>query len=331
MSSAPLERYEVIRTSDLEAAREKVGQILTPHRLELVDCSTPLKARVLSFRGRDVSISLVNYGTEVRIVQQELESYYAVLAPVSGRMSVRIGGDHIPLDSGTAAVLSPTDSVETRWTSDCQALIVRVEQTSLQAKLSDLIGEPLGDPLQFAPRMELRCGRGSSWHCMLMHLVDEVDQLDELVTTQRDIEPFEHLLMTMLLKGQSNNYSQVLERGVNPAERGNGSACPQYIREARRLLEDHPEWDHTAENLAEYVGYTVRALQKGFRKYVGKSPIAYLRYVRLCRAHDELLAASPDSVTVDSVAHRWGFSHHGHFACSYRKEFGETPKDTLRR
>jgi AraC-like DNA-binding protein len=331
MSSGLLERYEVIRTSNIDVACEKLGQILTPHRLELVDCPGSLNVRVYSFRARNMSVNLVNYGAEVRIVQPALENYYAVVVPLSGQIGVCTGGDHIDLVPGTATVLSPMDSVKMRWTSDCRALVVRVEKTALEAKLSDLIGGPLSDPLWFAPRMDVAYGRGLSWHCMLMHLVEEIDRPNALVATPHGIEPFEHLLMMLLLKAQENNYSGALKQDANRMERGSRSVCPQYIREVRRLLDDHPEWDHTTESLANYVGYTVRAVQKGFREHVGSSPIAYLRRVRLLRVRDELLAASPDSTTVDAVAQRWGFSHHGRFAGLYRNEFGETPRTTLRR
>jgi transcriptional regulator GlxA family with amidase domain len=56
----------------------------------------------------------------------------------------------------------------------------------------------------------------------------------------------------------------------------------------------------------------------------------YLRRLRLHHVHAELAANSPNSLTVTTVAGRWGFVHLGRFASQYRQLFGETPSETLR-
>jgi transcriptional regulator GlxA family with amidase domain len=81
--------------------------------------------------------------------------------------------------------------------------------------------------------------------------------------------------------------------------------------------------------LADAAGVGVRALEDGFRRYVGRSPTAHLRHVRLDRVHAELSAARPGT-TVGEVAYRWGFTHLDRFAGAYAKRFGETPSATLR-
>ena len=49
----------------------------------------------------------------------------------------------------------------------------------------------------------------------------------------------------------------------------------------------------------------------------------------LQRVREELLNGSGSNVA--SVALRWGFEHMGRFANQYRRAFGETPSQTLRR
>jgi transcriptional regulator GlxA family with amidase domain len=58
--------------------------------------------------------------------------------------------------------------------------------------------------------------------------------------------------------------------------------------------------------------------------------MAYLRQIRLTRAHEELRQARPGRTTVALVAHRWGFSHLGRFAAAYRERYGVAPSGTLR-
>ncbi len=76
----------------------------------------------------------------------------------------------------------------------------------------------------------------------------------------------------------------------------------------------------------------MRALHAGFRRELDRSPKQYLQHVRLERAHADLATAEPGTGTrVIDVAHRWGFSHPGRFATTYRHHYGEAPAATLAR
>jgi AraC-like DNA-binding protein len=56
------------------------------------------------------------------------------------------------------------------------------------------------------------------------------------------------------------------------------------------------------------------------------SRMAYLRVVRLRRAHRDLgRSANPSHSSIASIAHRWGFTHLGRFAAAHQTMFGETP------
>jgi transcriptional regulator GlxA family with amidase domain len=58
--------------------------------------------------------------------------------------------------------------------------------------------------------------------------------------------------------------------------------------------------------------------------------MAYLRRVRLARAHAGLRDADPGRHTVAEIAGRWGFTHLGRFAEAYRERYGRPPSETLR-
>lgn len=329
----PLARYELVRTADPEDARERVARVLAEHRLELAGGAdgASLDARLHSFRGQDLSLNLLSCGKDVRIVMDAPRRHYAVHVPLSGNAGIRAGFGHIHAEPGVASVVSPHDPLVVRCTPDCRQLIVRIEQAALQARLSELLGEPLREPLWFTPRLDVTRGPGLSWYRVLDLMVGELDLPGSLFTTPGRFAQLERLLMTMLLEVQPHSHSESLRRRGDSGTTRRAPSCPRYVREARQLMDDHPEWQHTIASLASHVSYTTRGLQKGFNRHVGTSPTTYLRRVRLRRARDELLAASPDSTTAEAVAQRWGLRHYGHFAALYRAEFGESPRDTLRR
>jgi transcriptional regulator GlxA family with amidase domain len=83
-------------------------------------------------------------------------------------------------------------------------------------------------------------------------------------------------------------------------------------------------------DIATAGGCSVRALQEAFQRDLATTPMAYLQRVRLAGAHADLVAADPDSDSVNDVCWRWGFTHAGRFAAAYRRHYGLRPSDTLR-
>lgn len=59
--------------------------------------------------------------------------------------------------------------------------------------------------------------------------------------------------------------------------------------------------------------------------------MAYLREVRLSRAHQSLLESDPLATSVASIAHHWGFGNLGRFAAAHTARYNEPPAATLRR
>ena len=75
---------------------------------------------------------------------------------------------------------------------------------------------------------------------------------------------------------------------------------------------------------------SIRAFQYGLRRHTGLTPSAFLRGIRLERAHRDLVEANPADMTVAEIAHRWGFGNLGRFSHYYAERFGTLPSHTLR-
>jgi AraC-like DNA-binding protein len=67
------------------------------------------------------------------------------------------------------------------------------------------------------------------------------------------------------------------------------------------------------------------------RQELQQGPLAYLRGVRMERAHRDLQGAEPgDGVAWQHWLLSGGFTHLGRFAVDYRRRFGMYPSQTLR-
>ncbi|MFD5467516.1 helix-turn-helix transcriptional regulator [Kitasatospora sp. NPDC127059] len=130
-------------------------------------------------------------------------------------------------------------------------------------------------------------------------------------------------LLTALLLATDHPWRERLDRPV-------GVPRPRAIQAATDALRADPARPWSTSELADEVRLSPRALQQGFRTHCGTTPTAYLRRVRLARAHQDLQAADPDLCTVELVARRWGFQHTARFATYYREQFGTLPHTTLR-
>lgn len=319
----PLARYELFRSRDPNHVRDEVSRVWAPHTLRVLGADSRLDARMHYARLRDLSVSALHYGGTVSVGSAPAESFFTVLIPLAGEAEVRCGTDRVRLTTANAAVLSPADPVALRWPGDCAQLVVRLERSGLEARLSELLGAPLRKPLRFASAMPVGAGDGRSWLHGLRMLITELERPGSLIERRAVAEMFERTLATALLLGQPSNYTRMLD-GEVPA------APTRAVSIALEWIDNHPKWQHTTASLAREADVTERSLQLGFRKHLKMGPMEYLREIRLRGVRDQLRAAQSDAVTVTEVAAEWGFLHAGHFAARYRQRFGERPSQTLR-
>ncbi|MFD4668498.1 helix-turn-helix transcriptional regulator [Lentzea sp. NPDC058450] len=109
-------------------------------------------------------------------------------------------------------------------------------------------------------------------------------------------------------------------------------ATPRTLRKAEEFIHAHAHTDIGLADIAHACHVTPRALQYAFARHHERTPLQYLRHVRLARAHEDLLRADPArGDTVTSIAIRWGFAHAGRFAITYREAYGYSPSQSLRR
>lgn len=97
---------------------------------------------------------------------------------------------------------------------------------------------------------------------------------------------------------------------------------PCLLKRADRFIAAHLQRAFSMGELARHCGVSGRTLQKCFALHRGVTPVAYVRSVRLDRAHAELQAAG---TSVAEVAARHGFGSPTTFALEYRKRFGAAP------
>ncbi|MCD2185782.1 AraC family transcriptional regulator [Actinomycetospora soli] len=315
--SAPLAAHRRVDSPDLDEARERVGEVFCPHSLRPEDRSGGHRVRFSAVDFGAVGLNYLEYGAPVRIAPEPFDSFVLVQIPLAGRARVRSGGEGIVSDPTTASVPDPDVPAEMTWGEGNAQLIVRMDRTALERQAA-LLGYVQGARLPLA--MDLTTPAARAWRQTLDLLRADVEhdgRLDHPVLRPQ----VEQMVLSGLL----------LAHAPTSPDPASGTVVPRLIRKADDLIVAHAREPLTVEDVAECVGLSVRALQEGFRRHLDTTPTEQLRQVRLAGAHAELEAADPAATSVSAVASDWGFTHLGRFSIAYRRRYGCSPSEVLRR
>jgi len=106
---------------------------------------------------------------------------------------------------------------------------------------------------------------------------------------------------------------------------------PKCIRKTREILYERITDAYTISDLVEELQISPRTLQYDCKKYLGFTPKEYQQYIRLNEIRKTLLENRDKGLHIAEIARKYNFFHMGHFASEYKKFFGETPSQTLRK
>lgn len=308
-------------TRDLDVASDVLSDAYAELSIRLPAAAGPFGMRLEHVELPDVQIAVLDLSsTWLRTVPYPT---YTVCLPMRGRVRVRAGGSTVAIGDGRGISVCPASGeVEVEYLSDdCRVLTVTLGRQALERELEAMLGRAIGAaPIRFDLALDTR--RCASLQRSLALVRAELADPAGLGGHGAARHQLGRLLMNGLLVGQRHPWSDELRR---PA----GFEGPRAIRLALDAVAERPTAFVTVADLARASHLSVRALEAGFRRHVGTSPMAHVRQVRLARAHEELTRAEPDTTTVTAVAQRWGFAHYGRFTAEYRRRYGCSPRQTL--
>ncbi|BBX63106.1 transcriptional regulator [Mycobacterium saskatchewanense] len=318
---------EIFYTENPTEAMRLLAKALAPLSLQIGhDDVAGFAATMHGVRLRNVSMLYLDLHVAATVDVPMLGQYFGVHMPMNGRAFVNHRGRAFEANTIRALVTSPGEALRVAFDHDSPHLLIRIEQRAMAAHLTRLLGRSLNKPLEFEPDFDLASEAAMRWHTAVQLIHSEVFHPGSLIQRGQGIGAIEELVMSTLLQLQPSNYHEEILQPAQPDPRR------AVVHDAMDYIDDHLAERITMERLAKAVHMSVRSIQQGFREELNMTPMTYVRERRLERVHEELMDAMPaDGVTVTAVAERWGFNHLGSFAVEYRKRWGESPSDTLRR
>lgn len=184
------------------------------------------------------------------------------------------------------------------------------------------LGEELSGPVRFEEQREYS-SPADLWIAAKLSALS-VARVDEVLywLQPRNAQRLMEQTLEMLLLFRRHTYRGYVRRaGLAPA--------PRDVRRAVDFIHAHADTNPALGDIAAVAEVPGRTLSAHFKAYVGASPLAYVRRVRLQNVRRLLQNRSFDSVA--EAANAQGFGHLGRFAGAYEAMFGEKPYQTLRR
>jgi AraC-like DNA-binding protein len=322
--AAPAALGPWFRTRSPEEAIYLCAASFYPHRLALLGPSHSFGMSQRVTRLGPITIGDVTYDTDVSLGVDETRASYHVCLPLNGWLRSRHRGEELTATPGLAPIYRPdAEMTVTRWPAGSRHLAVKIDQCAVDRALGALLDTALDSPIAFDGAISLQAGAAQDWVRLVLMVHHQLQGADSLMRHPLVWDPLVESLIHGLLLVADHPHSQALAARAVPGR-------PGAVRDAMDIIEAGPHLPLTTSTLAKQCHVSARTLQEGFRRQLGMSPMAYLRVVRLRRAHRDLRSANPSHSSVASIAHRWGFTHLGRFAAAHQTMFGETPLKALR-
>ena len=327
MAQAPaplLERLPIFQSQDAEETRSFLRS--KNYRLDLPrKPAGRFDARINGIHLPQSYVGYIQYGAaSVAFSPAQDRQDYWVQVPLSGRLRAIIGHDDVACTPNQAAISSPTNKECCFFVEPDSARIqMSLDGGAVNAQLAALLGEPPKKPVDFAVAIDLSRGHGRSLAHHILMAVTDLEQTGSVLWNSLAGSIFEQFITTALLLSHPHNHSQALERLDK-------TVAPRGVRRAIDYMQSHLHAPVTLADIIAASGVAGRTLLKHFKDWRGVSPMRYLRNVRLAHARQALLRASHDE-NVTEIAMSLGFTHMGRFSLEYRRQFGESPSETLKK
>lgn len=313
-------------TTDVDEANAMANQVFYESHVEPVRNSPRAFRFGMKFDTTGpITYGVLSHGCEISATVGGLDMTYSIGIPLKGMFSMQFGNEDVATDPYNAVVCTPTSHVAYRGyrTGTERLFVLSFDRDHLHNELRNLLGRDRIGSINLAPSLDLRSGLGAQWWQLTTTLALALQSPRSLPSNPMMTAQFSSAVMTGLLLATDHPYRDDLDAWTQPVP-------PAGIRRASEIIETRAHEPLTIPGLAAEIGYSVRALQSGYRKHMNMTPREHLGRVRMDRVHSMLRTANPDTVTVAEVAAMWGFHQPGRFAGEYRKIYGVSPNVTLR-
>jgi len=313
------------KSTKLLDIEEALNRFVAPERLIPVSRERFIEGRFRFVGAPDLGLFNVHLGSEVvcELPPEDSDERVAFVTTGSGISRLVLGGKSYDISQQHGVFITSGETRALSFTANTENQVLLTEQRKIAAICGKLLDREISRPVKFDVGFNLESPSGQSWMNLFRFASTELEnERSFLRCSAAARKQMEDMILTGLLLGHANNYSDALLR-PQPV------AAPFYVKRAEAFIEAHSTQPLSLADIAAHAGVSARSLQSGFQTFRGMTPMAFLRSIRLRHAHERLRLADPTTSTVTEIALVCGFNHIGEFGRLYKRAFGVTPSHTL--
>lgn len=320
-----LKNHQILSSTDLYEMRDILARLTNTDEIDVIGKGHEIDASLRAADLDGLSLMHVSYGavpTRVQTQANEDDTLFLFIL-TGGVADVRHQGQTFCISPKTGLMRDKRTPL-TASQQAFESFIIPLPIDGLKQHARSIFGEEASlKDIRFDVELDLTTPNGQHLRNTVAYIADALDGPLRGANNRIMLAGLKDLLLTSVLALLPNSATDALQG------RPKAGAVPYYVKRARDYIHAHADTAITLETLARHAGCGYRSLQTAFNDAFGMSPIAYVKYVRLTLAHDDLRRAD-NGVSVRDVAARWGFTHMGWFSKCYVEQFGVLPSQTLR-
>lgn len=311
-------------TRNIIDANQCLDLIIGPHDLVDYNIYEPLN---FSFNGSQIGRMIIGdlvYGKDIifRTHSQYSMNHFCITRPKFGRPKFKKDGVEFYACEEQATIVNPHDKFELIIEKDCVQTFISFSKNFVEKILSDLISQPITQPLVFLHSMDSHQPKIRAW----WDLIDSIRNFTHNFTNDSFFPEmradFEYIIVKSLLLSQPNNYSDLIYQ--------NTLNYPDCLNRILDFIKKNIHQKIEVSDLEYISGLSKKKLNSIFKKHLKCSPNTYIRHYRLKCIYDEI-SQSTHKINITEIAYKWGVTHLGRFSNEYKDAFGEKPSETLKK
>jgi len=316
-------RHDIAASHTLD--RGEAEQIMTDrykrHSLKCVTQTANFDFLHASAKVTVGSFNILRYGAGVEIDPGSFENFYMLEMPISGRTEICIGSKTLHSNPGRATILSPGQNLNSFWHPDTTQMMLKIDREAVTDRwMANHQGIEGRWPL-FEQTLDLASPMGWRIRKLMLLLFEDLKMSISNDQWTLQNETISSAIVDSLLSSFASNGTARLGGDQH-------QILPHYIKLCVQFAEMNLQSNLTMARFAAVSGRSERSVFDGFKRFTCKTPMQYVRDLRLARAR-ELLHRS--DLSVSDVARLVGCRHMGRFAGHYANRYGESPSQTIAR
>ncbi len=323
MDSTPLSNYPIYAGTDLDETRQVLSRLFTEARIDLFSKWLPFSTELNGLELARSTLSFLDLSIGLRAYPIAPMGCHTIQYPLTGGVDFEIDGQIAIADDRYGGMISENQQIKVKVMPGTRLLCFNVKNEVLRNVSTAITGRSNLSDIRFEPQFDLARPQAISLVAQLKTFATEINRQGGLAESPAAVASIEHAMMTLMLYGLKNNLSDEIHKPGRNA----GLHKVQLVEE---YMNSNAEQPIDMQTIAQVTGHSVNSIFRAFQKYRDYTPMQFLRSVRLDRVRERLLL-SQTNVSVSNVAIEYGFTHLGRFSLAYKRRYGESPSDTVRR